>query len=169
MNEILTYKQAAPYIRKVKRLLKSMVSMDTFIKETNKDIAEIKALAEKDGKKNALLVFTKRTGENPENDFSEYIRKLEVSLIRSQNLRSKIQNALRTIPNKTAQDVIEYYYILSNSLDDTCEKYSYSHSSVCRFKKIGLAKMAEQLFGVIIEEKNISIPLYPEDEFAGNE
>lgn len=166
MNEIFTYKQAAPYIRKTRRMLKSISAVEAYINETELDIAEMKKLEHEQGKKNAILAFIKKTNGNYEKEFSDYLKKLEIALVRSKKLYNRVYSALDVIQNETVRAVIEYYYIQNNNLDDTCLKFSYSHSSICRYKKMGLSKIAEQLFGIIIEERAVGEKYYPEDEFA---
>ena len=111
MNEILTYKQAMPYIRKVKTYLRAMSSMEFYIK-------------------------------NPINN---------TTLVNTQNTLTQVKLAFNSIENKTIQDVIEYCFIHNHTSAEAAKKFSYSFSSICRFKRNGLSKIAKSLFGVIIQ------------------
>jgi DNA-directed RNA polymerase specialized sigma subunit len=112
------------------------------------------------------LAFIKKTNGSYEKEFSEYLNKLEIALARSKKIYNRVYSALDVIQNETVRAVVEYYYIHNNNHDDTCQRFSYSHSSICRYKKVGLSKIAEQLFGIIIEERSVGEKYYPEDEFA---
>jgi DNA-directed RNA polymerase specialized sigma subunit len=151
MNEILTYRQAAPYIRKVAKMLKSAKSMKAYIDETESDIKSFKKMAESYGAKNAVLAVLKRTRGNYEEEYGEHVAKLEVSLARTLNIYNKIMNALEKVPRNDARDVIKSYYLSGGTITDTADRLHYSASSVSRLKKNALVVMAEQICGIMID------------------
>ncbi len=153
MDDIFTYREAKPYIQKTKRMLKSVRSLGNYIEETKKDLFELSKIARKTNKKTALLSFVKKSSGDFDREYDLYLQKTEAALLRAENLHRKITDALRLIPNEMIQKILRYYYIEEHTIEDTAEHFAFSISSISRYKKNGLIKMTESLFGIIIDEK----------------
>lgn len=153
MDDIFTYREAKPYIQKTKRMLKSVHSLEKYINDTKKDLFELSKIARKSNKKTAVLSFVKKTRGNFEQEYDAYVEKTEASLARAENLYHKIIEAHKSIQNELIQNILQYYYMEEHTIEDTAEQFAFSISSISRYKKTGLIKMAESLFGIIIDEK----------------
>ncbi len=153
MDDIFTYREAKPYLQRTKRMLKSVHSLKNYIEDTKKDLFELEKIARKSSKKTAILSFVKKTRGNFEEEYDNYREKTEVALSRAEKLYRKIMDAHNNIPNEMIRDILQYYYMEEHTIEDTAEHFAFSISSISRYKKTGLMKMSELLFGIIIDDK----------------
>lgn len=153
MDDIFTYREAKPYLQRTKRMLKSVHSLENYIEDTKNDLFELEKIARKDDKQTALLSFVKKTRGNFETEYDNYVKKTEAALARAEHLHRKITDALNNIQNEMIRDILRYYYIEEHTIEDTADHFAFSISSISRYKKTGLMKMAELLFGIIIDDK----------------
>ena len=153
MNEIFTYREAKPYLQRTKRMLKSVRTLENFISSSKKDILEFSKIARKTDKKTAIISFLKKSRGNFEQEYDTYIEKTEASIARAEHLYHKITHAIQNIPNDTVREILQYYYIEEHTIEDTADHFAFSLSSISRYKKAGLVKITESLFGIIIDDK----------------
>ena len=153
MDEIFTYREAKPYLMRTKRMLKSVRSLENYIEETKKDLFELEKISRKSGKKAAILSFVKKTAGNFDTEYDNYLQKTENALSRAEHLYQKIMDAYSNIRNEMIREILEYYYMDEHTIEDTAEHFAFSVSSISRYKKTGLIKMSECLFGIIIDDK----------------
>lgn len=153
MDDIFTYREAKPYLQRTKRMLKSVRSLENYINDTKRDLFEIAKIARKSSKKTAILAFVKKTKGDFETEYDNYLQKTEAALARAEHLYHKITEAHAAIQNEMVRDILQYYYMDEHTIEDTAEHFAFSVSSISRYKKSGLIKMTESLFGIIIDEK----------------
>ncbi len=153
MNEIFTYREAKPYLQRTKRMLKSVRTLENFISGSKKDILEFSKIARKTDKKTAIISFLKKSKGNFDQEYDNYIEKTEASIARAEHLFHKITHAMQNISNDTVREILQYYYIEEHTIEDTADHFAFSISSISRYKKSGLIKMTESLFGIIIDDK----------------
>lgn len=151
MDDIFTYREAKPYLMRTKRMLKSVHSLKNYIEETKKDLFELEKVSRKSGKKEAILSFVKKTTGNFDSEYDNYLKRTETALARAEHLYQKIMDAFGNIRNEMIRDILEYYYMEEHTIEDTAEHFAFSVSSISRYKKTGLIKMSECLFGIIID------------------
>ncbi len=153
MDDIFTYREAKPYLQRTKRMLKSVRSLENYMNDTKKDLFELSKIARKSNKQTAILSFVKKTSGDFEKEYDKYLQKTEAALARAEHLHRKITEAHSNIPNELIRNILQYYYIEEHTIEDTAEHFAFSISSISRYKKTGLIKMTESLFGIIIDEK----------------
>ena len=153
MDDIFTYREAKPYLQRTKRMLKSVGSLENYINDTKKDLFEMAKIARKSNKQTAILSFVKKTSGDFEKEYDNYLQKTEAALARAEHLYRKITEAHQNITNELVRNILQYYYIEEHTIEDTAEHFAFSISSISRYKKAGLIKMTESLFGIIIDEK----------------
>ena len=153
MNQIegvVTYKEAGFYIRQAKTMLKGIVSLENYIKETKLQLIELEKIAEESGKKTALLSFTAKDATDYCMEYDKYHLEMATSQRRAERTYERIMRSFNDIPDERIKNILWYYYAQGHTLEDTAESYNFSISSISRYKKIGLIKMAERLYGIVI-------------------
>lgn len=153
MDDIFTYREAKPYLQRTKRMLKSVRSLENYVNDTKQDLFELEKIARKTDKQTAISSFVKKTTGNFEKEYDNYLQKTEAAVNRAEHLYHKITEAHHNISNELIRDILQYYYIEEHTIEDTAEHFAFSISSISRYKKAGLIKMTESLFGIIIDEK----------------
>ncbi|MBO5408920.1 MAG: hypothetical protein J6A61_05960 [Clostridia bacterium] len=151
MEGVLTYHEAGTYIRQVKMMLKRVKALEHFIEINTKTHEQLLRIAKTFGKKNALLSFSEYRDTDYDAAYDEYCEELETSLHRAKYLYEKTVDAWSRVPDEWVRNTLWYYYAEGHNIEDTAEHMLFSASSVARYKKIGLAQMAEQMFGVLIQ------------------
>ena len=119
---ILNYSQAKPYIKAAKKLLKGIKSLRSYVKENTKDNCE-----------------------SPNDD-------LEIkNILQAKRNLETLENALLSIKDEEYREILDYIIIESHTLLESADYFNYSQSSLWRKKELALARIAEILFGIMID------------------
>lgn len=113
--------------------------------------ADIHQMAEEKGKKAALMKYDGTDYPDYDVAYDEYMERLEASLYRAEHLYTRMLDGLNRIRKDSIREVIHFCYIEGGTIEDAEEKFCYSGSSISRYKKIGLARIAEAMFGILID------------------
>ena len=99
----------------------------------------------------ALMHFDGGEYSDFEIAYDEYKEALEADLYRAKNFVQSIECALNNIDKQGVSYVLKYCYINGGTCEDAEEHFCYGISTIARYKKIGLARIAEQMFGIVID------------------
>lgn len=148
---VLSYKEAKPYMEKVKKYLRSFRQLSVYNEHLNAKLTSLHTIAMDKGKKMALMHFDGGEYSDYEIAYDEYKEALEADLYRANHFVQSIECALDNIDKKCISDIIKYCYIHGGTCEDAEERFCYGISAIARYKKIGLARIAEQMFGIVID------------------
>lgn len=148
---VFSWEEAKKYTDKVIVYLRSLLSMETYLESIRKKKEMLEKVSLEKGKKAALMMYDGKEYSDYDSAFDSYMEQLETDLYRAANFYNQIMSGFDRIPDKDVRDAVYCYYVEGCTLEQAEEKLQMSISNLSRKKKIGLARIAEQLFGIVID------------------
>ena len=148
---VFSWEEAKKYTDKVIVYLRSLLSMETYLESIRKKKEMLEKVSLEKGKKAALMMYDGKEYSDYDSAFDSYMEQLETDLYRAANFYNQIMSGFDRIPDKDVRGAVYCYYVEGCTLEQAEEKLQMSISNLSSKKKIGLARIAEQLFGIVID------------------